>query len=498
MPRLSLRTFRRAAAHLSVGPVRRAPAHLLRSTLVLGLLVGAACAVNPATGERQLLFIGQEREIEIGRENDPVIVAEMGLYPDSALQRYVRGLGEALAAESEMPDLPWTFRVLDDPAINAFALPGGFIYVTRGILAHMTSEAQLVGVLGHEIGHVTARHGASRMSRTQLFQGVLGVGSIVSEDFRGVSDVVGAGLGILNLRYGRGDESQADDLGIRYMTRIGYDPAELAGVMAMLGRSSELASPGGRAPEWLSTHPDPENRVAAIQEEVSRRGDPGGLVRADSFVERLEGMPFGRNPREGFVGDGVFHHPDLAFRFDVPEGWRVDNRRASVVVGVERAQFVLTIEDEPIEAAAADFEAIEGVRPLGRDRTPVNGNPAVSVDFSVSVEGERLTGRATFVDYGGRSWRLLAIADGSATATERRTADGIIRSFREESDPAILAVEPDRIEVVRLDRETPLDEFLARYPAPVEPEVIALINQIDGPEGELGPGPVKRIVGEER
>src|SRR5205823_13800609 len=185
-------------------------------------LVAAACAANPATGARQIMLVSESQEIAMGRDYDRQIVASIGLYPDSALQRYIQQFGMRLAATSERPNLPWTFRVVDDPVVNAFALPGGFIYVTRGILAHLNSEAELAGVVGHGIGHGTARHSASQMSKQQLAQIGLAVGSIASPEFGRYAGVASAGLGVLFLKFSRDDESQADHLGLRYMRRAAY------------------------------------------------------------------------------------------------------------------------------------------------------------------------------------------------------------------------------------------------------------------------------------
>ena len=181
--------------------------------LILPGLLAAACAINPATGKRQLVLISESREIEIGRENDQAIVAEMGLYDDDAMQVYIQELGHKLASRSERPELDWTFRVVDDAVVNAFALPGGYIYITRGILAHMNSEAELVSVVGHEIGHVTARHSVSQMSKAQLANLGLTAGAILApEETARFGDLAQTGLGLVFLKYGRDDERQADDL----------------------------------------------------------------------------------------------------------------------------------------------------------------------------------------------------------------------------------------------------------------------------------------------
>jgi predicted Zn-dependent protease len=223
------------------------------------IVLSSGCARNPATGGLELMLVSESQEIAMGQQTDPAVVAQFGLYDDPSLQQYVANLGAQLAANSERPNLPWTFRVVDDPIVNAFALPGGFIYVSRGILGHFNSESQLVSVLGHEIGHVTARHSAAQMSQQQLAQLGLGVGVVLLPDLADYAGLAQAGLGLLFLKFGRDDERQADALGFRYLTRIGYDPREMPGVFNMLGRVSEAG--GGRGmPVWLSTHPDPGDR----------------------------------------------------------------------------------------------------------------------------------------------------------------------------------------------------------------------------------------------
>ena len=260
-----------------------------RTGTVAALVLASGCSVNPATGERELALIGEQQEIQMGREADQQIVATLGVYDDAALAQYVQSLGAQLAAQSERPHLPWTFRVIDDPTINAFALPGGFVYVTRGIMTHLRSEAELVGVLGHEIGHITARHSVSQISRAQLTQLGVGLGMILVPQLRPFGDVAGIGLQLLFMSHGREDEREADELGVRYMTRTNHDPRELAGVMLMLERSSELSGGSGRVPEWLSTHPNPGNRAARIQEIVQASGADltGRLVRRNEYLSLI-------------------------------------------------------------------------------------------------------------------------------------------------------------------------------------------------------------------
>src|SRR5881275_776703 len=332
--------------------------------LLAGLGAGA-CAVNPATGSRQLMLISESQEIAMGRDYDNQVAASIGLYPDSGLQRYLQQFGARLAATSERPNLPWSFRVVDDPVVNAFALPGGFIYVTRGILAHLNSEAELAGVVGHEIGHVTARHSASQMSKQQLAQIGLAVGSIASPEFGRYAGVASAGLGVLFLKFSRDDESQADHLGLRYMRRAAYDPREMPHVFEMLTRVSQ-AQGGGRVPEWLATHPNPENRRGRIEQEIAAlpQNFSGAAVNRDIYLRRLDGLVFGNNPREGYFKENQFFHPDLRFRVTFPEGWTTNNGKQAVmaVSPQQDAMVEVSVAKEPTaDAAARAFLAQQGL-----------------------------------------------------------------------------------------------------------------------------------------
>jgi predicted Zn-dependent protease len=320
---------------------------------ILALLAGTAaigCATNPATGAKQLILVSESQEIAMGRDYDKQVAASIGLYPDTVWQRYIQQLGARLAATSERPNLPWTFRVVDDPVVNAFALPGGFIYVTRGILVHLNSEAELASVVGHEIGHVTARHSVSHMSKQQLAQVGLAVGSIASPEFERYAGLAGTALGVLFLKYSRDDESQADHLGLRYMSRAKFDPREMPGVFRMLDRVS-AAQGGGRIPEWLATHPNPENRRERIEQEVAALPPnfSGTIVNRDSYLQRLGGLVFGDNPREGYVKGSQFFHPELRLWLTFPEGWTTSNGKQAVaaISPQKDAAVELTLAKEP-------------------------------------------------------------------------------------------------------------------------------------------------------
>lgn len=462
-------------------------------------LVLAACAVNPVTGERQLALLSESQEIEIGRQAAAAAEAQLGLVDDAELQAYVAGLGTRLAEASERPGLPWKFGVIDDPTPNAFAAPGGFIYITRGMLALMRNEAELVSVLGHEVGHVTARHSVEMISRAQLAQIGLGIGSIISPTVAQFGNLAAGGLQVLFLSYGRDAERQADDLGFGYALEQGYDVREMVNVFAALERSSELAG-HSPAPSWLSTHPDPGRRIARIEQHLANLDRPqdGARIGEADYLARIDGMPFGINPRNGYFEDTRFHHPELAFSIEFPAGWRTANFAQAVVAGSEQqdAQMQLTLaEGTPAEAAQAFFSQ-QGVAAEGVRSESVNGLPGVAGRFQAQTEQGVLGGFALFVALDERTYAILGI-----TSAQRMAAyDPVFRqaagSFQRLTDPVALARQPDRIRIVTLPRAMTVAEFAREHSSSIPVEQLALINQCATPDDLMPAGfRAKRVVG---
>ena len=480
--------------------IRKRLQDLVLGTILLApaLMSTTACAVNPATGQRQFMLISESEEIEMGREADGPITESFGLYESEALQAMVTNLGNEMASRSERPTLPWSFKLVDDPMVNAFALPGGFIFITRGIMASLNSEAELAGVIGHEIGHVTARHSASQMSRQQFQQIGVGVGSILSSDVASVAGVLSAGLGLLNLRYSRGDESQSDELGVRYMTRAGYDPNALVGVFQTLALAG---GGGGSVPGWATTHPDPVNREEDVREIIAASGqDYSEYIRRDEeYLQSLDGMTFGPDPREGFFDEETFYHPDMAFALDFPRGWTTVNQKSQVgaISSDEAALVVLTVEagETDAERALSTFLRQDDVRGSGSRRTSVNGRPGWEASFTADAEGGGLRGAVLFVEHGGAVFRLLGYAAASRWGSHQGTVLGTLESFRPVSDPDILGVEPARIEIVQLPSRMTLRQFIDRYPSSVSDEQIAMINRRTLDESIAGGARLKRVAG---
>lgn len=469
----------------------------IRTAAAAAIATVIACATNPATGKKQLMLVSEAQEIAMGKEADREAVAAYGLYPDDAVQAYVGDLGQRLAAASERPGLPWSVKVVDDPSINAFALPGGFVYVTRGIMAHLRSEAELVAVLGHEIGHVTARHSASQMSEQTLAMGGLLVGMMVEPELQRFSGLAQQALGLLFLKFGRDDENQADELGLRYMTRADYDPRQMLEVFGVLD-SVTRAQGGGRMPDWLSTHPSPGNRIARIQDRIAATTASGSVVERTRYLRRIDGMVFGENPREGFFRAGAFYHPELRFEIAFPGGFRTQNQKQAVVA-VSPAQdaivaLTLAAAASP-EDAAHRFLSQPGVRAGRSGRDAIGGLPAYTALFEAATESGTLRGEVAFVSHQGRVFRLIGYAAAARFAAYQGAIGSAIRSFSRLTDARYLEVQPKRLELVSLERQMALREFARAYPSTVELATLGLINGVSAdqllPGGELA----KRVVG---
>jgi len=472
---------------------------MVRALAVAGITTALSCATNPVTGKRELALVSEAQEIEMGRQGAAEVTAAIGLYPNATLQGYVNRIGHALAATTERPGLPWEYQVLDDASVNAFALPGGFIFVTRGLLAHMTNEAELASVLGHESGHVSARHSVQQMSREQVAAIGLGVGSVLSPAIAKYGQIAGAGLGLMFLKYGRDDETQSDQLGFRYALAAGYDTRQMISVFQMLQRAEQLSG-GGRLPEWQSTHPDPGNRIAAVQALVAATSrDLNDMkVGGAEFLRRIDGMVYGVNPRAGFFRGALFLHPDLKFVFQFPDGWKTQNA-ADAVAAISPDESALVelrgAQGSAAEAARVFFSQL-GITTVGQSRGTIHGNPVVSAEFTApDGQGGSVHGIAAFFEYGAATWRTLAYTTESRFGAWKPAFQNSINSFDRLTDPVALAVQPMRLRIDAAPQAMSLSQFQAQMPSSISLAELALINGI--PEGaQLRAGQsIKRVIG---
>jgi len=474
-----------------------------RSRGLVWLFAGIAasgCAINPATGANQLMLVSESEEIQMGQQYDSQVVATIGLYPDPTVQRYIQQLGARLAATSERPNLPWTFRVVNDPAINAFALPGGFVYVTRGILPYLNSEAQLASVMGHEIGHVTARHTAAQMSQQQLIGLGLAAGSMASPQVAKYASTANQALGVLYLKFSRDDESQADQLGLRYMRRANYDPREMRAVFVMLDQEGKAGAGAGRLPEWLETHPTPVHRLEAIDQQIAAlpQNFSGTIVSRDAYEQRLNGLVFGANPREGYFRGSQFFHPELRFQLSFPEGWTTNNG-AQAVIAVSPAQDAVVELSQATErsgdAAARAFLSQQGITSGPSARGSVSGLSTVSAPFAAATNNGTLRGTVSFVEYGGAVYRIVGYAPEARWPSYQATAERTLQSFQRLTDAAALNVQPQRVDIVTVAGRTTIAALAGQRASPVSAAGLALINQVE-PETPFASGRlVKWVIG---
>jgi predicted Zn-dependent protease len=464
---------------------------------LVALVTITACATNPVTGKRQLALISEAQELEIGKSAAAEVRATIGLVDDPELQSYVQSVGTELARTSQRPQLPWSFGIVDDPTPNAFALPGGYIFITRGLMSLMNSEAELASVLGHEIGHVTARHSVTAISRQQLAQLGLGLGGILFPETQPFGEAIGMGLNLLFLKHGRDAERQADRLGFEYALGEGYSMREMTDVFSALERAGDEQR--SALPTWLTTHPSSGERIKLVQQWISElpAGASGARVESAEFLQQIDGMVFGENPRHGFFREGVFFHPELRFRFNVPAEWNSQNLTDAVVaVSPNRdAALQLTLAPDVAPTRAAQmFFSQQGTRVLTSSQQPINGSPAVITVFDAATPQDVVRGVVAHIQHGGRTYQLLGYTPQARFDAYDRVFEHVIGSFGTVNDPAVLQVQPNRLDVVQLPERMTLDEFARRYRSSVPIAELARINQLEASTAVLDAGTlVKRV-----
>ena len=401
---------------------------------VLALVAG--CATNPVTGRRELSLVSEAQEIEMGRGSVAASQAQTGFYENAALTQYVSSIGMAMARTSERPQLPWEFHVLDDAAINAFAAPGGFIFITRGILAVMNSGAELAGVIGHEVGHVTAKHSVTQMSNATLAQVGLLAGAIAAPEIAnsGIGQLAQAGASVLFLKFGRDDETESDQLGHRYSLQQGFDVREMPKTFRTLARVGEASGGGNRLPAFLSTHPDPGNRVAATQAMADTVSNFTTLkTDRDRYLSLMEGLVFGLDPRQGYFESNRFLHPTLRIQFDQPANWQNANYATQVIMAEPNGQAQLSLssaKESTAAAAAQAFAAQQGLTVRSSGAVTVNGLRGSAVAFSATTaENQQLAGQVFYIEHGGQVYQFLGLTLANLWQQHGGTLDRAMRSF---------------------------------------------------------------------
>lgn len=439
--------------------------------LLVFLLSIVACAVNPVTGKKELSFISEEQEIAMGKQSDPQIVQMYGLYENQTLQNFINAKGQEMAKISHRPNLQYEFKILDSPVVNAFALPGGFIYFTRGILAHFNNEAEFAGVLGHEIGHVTARHSVQQQTKATLGQVVFIGGLIVSPTFRAMAQEGQQFMQLLFLKYGRDDESQSDELGVQYSTAIGYDAHHMANFFNTLNDMRE-GTGAESLPTFLSTHPDPADRyqkVNAMANEIQKDIDASKLqVNRESYLRMIDGLIYGEDPQQGYVENGTFYHPSMRFQFPIPQNWQTVNTPSQVQMAPKdgKAAMILTLTEAANLAAAAQQTAEQyNLTVVEQKEISLNGMNVLAMvsDQLNEQSGQTVRILTYFISYNNMIFTFHGLTDKASFDTYVPSFNQTMRHFTRLTDQAKINKKPDRISIQKVTRTGTLQSILQSY-----------------------------------
>lgn len=429
----------------------------IKASFVVALLGVAACSVNPATGDRQFTaLLPAANEARIGAEEHKKVEATYGGFMTGPIANYVSQIGQKVAANTERNDVQYKFYVVDSAEVNAFALPGGYIYISRGLLTLANSEAELAAVLGHEIAHVTARHAAERMS--QGF--VVGLGAAVlgaASGSSGVAQAANLGSNLYISSYSRGQESESDELGIRYLTRAGYDPMAMADFLSSLDAQSKLdareAGRNGTGFNYFSTHPLTAQRVQEAAADARQYPNQGAENRG-KYLSMINGLTYGDSAKQGFARGNNFYHPEIGFAFEVPKGSKITNGTSQVAANHPNGTVILfdqgKAQGNPSPLAYLTNTWLRDQNAKDAESITINGMRAATASFAGSVQGKPMTIRLVAIEWkAGEFFRFsLAIPKGVSSAFMSELKKSTY-SFRRLSDSEKKAIQPKKLYVLQ-------------------------------------------------
>lgn len=466
------------------------------SVAVLPIL--AACSTNPATGERQFAaLMSPQQEVQTGAQEHSKVMATIGdKYVPQNLKDMVTRIGNRVAANTERPDVVYQFTVLDSAMINAFALPGGYVYVTRGLLAMANSEAEVAAVLAHEIGHITARHSAERYSRGVLTS--LGAAVIAAAlDSPAAAQAANVGSNLYIQSYSRGQESEADQLGIRYLQRAGYDPEAMAGFLQNLQRSEQLdAALTGKSqgPSYFSSHPATAERVA--QAEAMAQGMKGEDER-NKFLRALDGMIYGDSPQHGFVRGNAFYHPEMGFTFSVPDGFTIDNEPTQVIAASRNGAVIIFDAAVNPQRLAPDAYIAQNwlQRDVKAERISIDNKPAATASFNGTVGGRAATIRVIAVQWSPtQMFRFQIAIPQDATAAQVDDLKRASYSLRTMSESDKASVQPYKLRVLTARTGDTVNSLSSSMPFPtMKAERFRVLNGLN-PGQDVRPNELYKTV----
>jgi len=442
------------------------------------------------------MLISQNMEISMGRDIDRGLRRTYGFYGSPQLNAYITEIGQKLVPYTHRPTLEYHFAVLDTPVENAFAAPGGYIYITRGLLALMNSEAEMATVLGHELGHVNARHSARQMTRSILFLGIILVASELSEDFRKIAPISMIATQLLFLKYSRKDEYQADALGVEYSLKAGYAAGKMVNFFSSLQRLTGTKG-SHRIPNFLSTHPLTPRRIEKVKEllQAEEQNNPGQMlalaVERKSYLKKIDGLIYGMNPRQGYVEGNTFYHPSMKFYFQVPYKWTVDNtpQRVTLTSPDKKAMIILTAQSGSQDLDAFSKKMIADLKNSRLDSQRygiINGFQALHTHLTMFAdkkeEGKKVEDMTVRISNIQKENTIFSFFTASAVShdyTYKNDMFRTVQSFNKLRHAKYLSKQPQRLYVKRVQRQQRLRHYLSQKGIPRKNwDKISLINAI--------------------
>ncbi|HLN20885.1 MAG TPA: M48 family metalloprotease [Bacteroidales bacterium] len=474
---------------------------------IAATIVFSNCAVNPVTGKSQIMLMSEAQETKMGQDYDPQVVSTFGLYQNDAVLNFVSQKGNEMGKISHRPNLQYNLKLLDSPVVNAFAVPGGYIYLTRGILAQLNNEAELIGVIGHEMGHVTARHSASQQTKQQLGQLLLIGGMLASERFAQYANQAMQGMQLLFLKFSRDDERQADALGVEYMSKIGYDAHRMADFFQVLNKMS-MAQDHGGVPTFMSTHPDPGDRYNSVNKLASSWQDslkkPEWVINSDAYLKMIDGMIYGDDPRQGYTESNIFYHPELKIKFSYPAGWQFQNSPMQVATapsdGKAMIIFTLATQKTADEASKATIAEI-GLSPVESKTVSVNGLNALSVlskQVTKDQSGQQQVNQllSYYIEYAGKVFVFHGVSTEADFKAYQPMIESTLNSFAALTDQAKLNVKPRKIVIKTVTTPGTFAQVLTSFGvAQQQMAELSLLNNIEL-TANVQPGKLVKTIGQ--
>ncbi|HKI62627.1 MAG TPA: M48 family metalloprotease [Mariprofundaceae bacterium] len=415
------------------------------SLFAILVLVLSSCATNPATKGSDFVLMSEEQELKLGQQAAAEVAKSMTLLPDTdPLAKYVDSVGQKMAAVSDRPELFYRFHVVDDATINAFALPGGYIYIYRGLLTHLNSEAELAAVLGHEIGHVTARHAVKRYTQAQAYQ----LGMMVTSIFVPVPQAAGQLSDLLALAviqgYGREAESQADELALKYLARAQYDPHAVIGILKTLKRLDDIDSlekkdAGEKVEKYhgaFASHPETEQRIRDAVQLAAERQAGTGLVNRNALLLAVDGYPYGDSPEQGAVVGQRFLHPELGIQLEFPEDWVITNNPGALNARIRQQKVFFQMQLKELRKRRSASEVLASLFPKRHTSAITAGEQAgmpyahATVEISAPHVSQATVDARVFLK-GSKAFILLMWCERDKFAVRQPAFTKIAESFRD-------------------------------------------------------------------